>query len=49
MRKVLMFVFAMCLALFAVNAMAQTATTGSIEGNVLDPQRSCSSECGPSR
>ena len=38
MRKVLMFVFAMCLALFAVNAMAQTATTGSIEGNVLDPQ-----------
>ncbi|HZI47941.1 MAG TPA: TonB-dependent receptor, partial [Pyrinomonadaceae bacterium] len=38
MRKVLMFVFAMCLALFAVNAMAQTATTGSIEGSVLDPQ-----------
>jgi outer membrane receptor protein involved in Fe transport len=38
MRKVLMFVFAMCLALFAINAMAQTATTGSIEGNVLDPQ-----------
>jgi outer membrane receptor protein involved in Fe transport len=38
MRKVLMFVFAMCLALFAVNAMAQTATTGSIEGTVLDPQ-----------
>ena len=38
MRKVLMFVFAMCLALFAVSAMAQTATTGSIEGNVLDPQ-----------
>ena len=38
MRKVLMFVFAMCLALAAVTAMAQTATTGSIEGNVLDPQ-----------
>jgi len=38
MRKVLMFVFAMCLALFAVNAMAQTATTGSIEGRVIDPQ-----------
>ena len=38
MRKVLMFVFAMCLALFAVSAMAQTATTGAIEGTVLDPQ-----------
>jgi outer membrane receptor protein involved in Fe transport len=38
MKKVLMFVFAMCLALFAVSAMAQTATTGSIEGTVLDPQ-----------
>jgi len=38
MRKVLMFVFAMCLALFAVGAMAQTATTGAIEGTVLDPQ-----------
>jgi outer membrane receptor protein involved in Fe transport len=38
MRKVLMFVFAMCLALFAVSAMAQTATTGSIEGTVVDPQ-----------
>src|ERR1041385_3615394 len=38
MRKVLMFVFAMCLALFAVNAMAQTTTTGSIQGSVLDPQ-----------
>jgi outer membrane receptor protein involved in Fe transport len=37
MRKVLMFVFAMCLSLFAVGAMAQTATTGSIEGTVLDP------------
>jgi len=38
MRKVLMFVFAMCLALFAVSAMAQTATTGAIEGTVTDPQ-----------
>ena len=38
MRKVLMFVFAMCLALFAVSAMAQTTTTGAIEGTVLDPQ-----------
>lgn len=38
MRKVLMFVFAMCLSLFAVGAMAQTQTTGSIEGTVLDPQ-----------
>src|SRR2546423_9949609 len=36
MRKVLMFVFAMCLALFAVGAMAQTATTGSISGTVKD-------------
>jgi outer membrane receptor protein involved in Fe transport len=38
MRKVLMFVFAMCLSLFAVGAMAQTQTTGSIEGTVTDPQ-----------
>src|SRR5947207_1029538 len=38
MRKVLMFVFAMCLVLFAVSAMAQTSTTGAIEGTVLDPQ-----------
>ena len=38
MRKVLMFVFAMCVALFAVTAMAQTTTTGAIEGTVLDPQ-----------
>jgi len=38
MRKVLMFVFAMCLTLFAVSAMAQTSTTGSIAGSVLDPQ-----------
>jgi outer membrane receptor protein involved in Fe transport len=37
MRKVLMFVFAMCLALFAVvGASAQTLTTGSIEGTVTD-------------
>src|SRR5262249_31448944 len=38
MRKVLMFVFAMCLTLFAVSAMAQTASTGAIEGAVTDPQ-----------
>lgn len=38
MKKVFMFVFAMCLALFAVGAMAQTATTGAIEGTVTDPQ-----------
>src|SRR5256714_8772258 len=38
MRKILTFVFATCLALFAVSAMAQTSTTGSIEGTVLDPQ-----------
>jgi outer membrane receptor protein involved in Fe transport len=38
MRKVLMFVFAMCLSLFAVGAMAQTSTTGNIEGTVTDPQ-----------
>ncbi len=38
MRKVLMFVFATCLTLFAVSAMAQTATTGAIEGTVTDPQ-----------
>src|SRR2546430_2697064 len=38
MRKVLIFVFAMCLSLFAVSAMAQTSTTGSIEGTVTDPQ-----------
>jgi outer membrane receptor protein involved in Fe transport len=37
MRKVLMFVFAMCLSLFAIGAMAQTANTGAIEGTVLDP------------
>src|SRR5688572_10231135 len=39
MRKVLMFVFAGCLALFAIaGASAQTLTTGSIEGTVTDPQ-----------
>src|SRR5947199_10644277 len=36
MRKVFMFVVAMALALFAVNAIGQTATTGSIEGTVSD-------------
>ena len=37
MRKVLMFVFAACLALFAISgATAQTLTTGSIEGTVVD-------------
>src|SRR3989440_731283 len=36
MRKVFMFVVAMALALFAVNAIGQTATTGSIEGVVTD-------------
>lgn len=38
MRKVLMFVFAMCLSLSAVGVMAQSQTTGSIEGTVTDPQ-----------
>ena len=38
MREVLMFVFAACLALFAISgATAQTLTTGSIEGTVVDP------------
>jgi len=37
MKKIFMFVVAMALALFAVSAMAQTSTTGSIEGTVLDP------------
>ena len=32
-----MFVVAMALALFAVSAMAQSTTTGSIEGTVTDP------------
>lgn len=39
MRKVLMFVFATCLALAAFSgALAQSQTTGSIEGTVTDPQ-----------
>jgi hypothetical protein len=37
MRKVFMFVLATCLAVLATSAMAQTATTGSIEGLVTDP------------
>lgn len=37
MKKVFMFVLAMTLAMFATSAMAQTITTGSIEGTVLDP------------
>src|SRR5262245_43408489 len=37
MKKIFMFVVAMALALFAVSAMAQTSTTGSIEGTVTDP------------
>jgi len=37
MKKVFMFVVAMTLALFAVSAMAQSSTTGSIEGTVTDP------------
>ena len=37
MKKVCMFVVAMALALFAVSAMAQSTTTGSIEGTVTDP------------
>jgi outer membrane receptor protein involved in Fe transport len=37
MKKIFMFVVAMALTLFAVSAMAQTSTTGSIEGTVLDP------------
>lgn len=36
MRKVFMFVAALSLALFATGAMAQTITTGSIEGRVVD-------------
>lgn len=38
MRKVLMFGFVMCLALFAVSVMAQTSTTGAISGTVKDDQ-----------
>jgi outer membrane receptor protein involved in Fe transport len=37
MKKVFMFVLAMMLALFATSAMAQSSTTGSIEGTVTDP------------
>jgi outer membrane receptor protein involved in Fe transport len=37
MKKVFMFVLAMALAMFATAAMAQTSTTGSIEGTVTDP------------
>ncbi len=37
MKKFFMFVMAMALALFATSAMAQTSTTGSIEGTVTDP------------
>jgi hypothetical protein len=37
MKKVFMFVVAMTLALFATSAMAQSSTTGSIEGTVTDP------------
>src|SRR5437667_1066126 len=36
MRKVFMFVMAVCLASFATGALAQTATTGSIGGTVKD-------------
>jgi outer membrane receptor protein involved in Fe transport len=36
MRFITMSVFTLCLALFAVSAMAQSVTTGSIEGTVLD-------------
>ena len=37
MRKIFMFVTGLTLALFAFGAMAQTSTTGSIEGTVTDP------------
>ncbi len=37
MKKFFMFVAALSLALFATSAMAQTSTTGSIEGMVTDP------------
>ncbi len=36
MRKVFMYVLALCLAGFASGAMAQSSTTGSIEGVVID-------------
>src|SRR5438132_3067615 len=37
MRRIFMFVAALSLALFATSSMAQTITTGSIEGLVTDP------------
>jgi len=37
MKKVFMFAMTMTLALFASSAMAQSSTTGSIEGTVTDP------------
>src|SRR6266571_2526204 len=37
MKKIFMFVMAMALAFFATSAMAQTSTTGSLEGVVTDP------------
>jgi outer membrane receptor protein involved in Fe transport len=37
MKKVFMFVLALTLAVFSTSAMAQSSTTGSIEGTVTDP------------
>src|SRR5947207_745329 len=37
MKKAFMFVLALTLAMFATSAMAQSSTTGSIEGQVTDP------------
>jgi outer membrane receptor protein involved in Fe transport len=37
MKKAFMFVLALSLALLAANALAQTTTTGSIEGLITDP------------
>ena len=37
MKKVFMFVLAMTLVTFATGVMAQSSTTGSIEGMVTDP------------
>src|SRR5260370_23797035 len=37
MRKVFMFMLALGLGVFAAGALAQTSTTGSIEGQVNDP------------
>ncbi|MGZ8846183.1 MAG: TonB-dependent receptor, partial [Pyrinomonadaceae bacterium] len=37
MKKFFMFVLAMTLALFATSVMAQTSTTGAVEGTVTDP------------